>query len=376
MKEERYFKFIGDESDYNFNTFSTGTIYKGSHKRHEIYKSVNGLSKIHQKRWEEVSKEEYLLQEGELDYLPKKYAVYNDGSEHFKQLFIKYANSGCINVEFLDGSDVNNYYEVDTTIELHKETFVTNICGNKSYLDEDTIVLTIDQFAKASGIKKIILGYVWKDGFSEKYLKLACKIVGIRESMFNLGEDGVIFKDPSPAKNSLQEEGVLDEWFKPVYVDVESPIKAGDWVIGWFRGDDKIDYKQKAWEVGRTFVGTYGLTYVEPKKNPNHNTELKTVRRATEEEIKIANAIPKDSYIVIQDMGNKVGPAFNVGGVYKLDVDYVEGGDFNVYKDNYGIRNGYFNTEDGFKIRLATEEEVRSYGKPKLSKIADTKVKS
>ena len=60
-----------------------------------------------------------------------------------------------------------------------------------------------------------IIGYKWKNGFKNRYEVAACLIANSLD--LEVLMDGTRFKELSTVKKNLQEAGVLDLWFEPVY---------------------------------------------------------------------------------------------------------------------------------------------------------------
>ena len=132
-------------------------------------------------------------------------------------------------------------------------------------------------------MKKNILGYRWKEGYCEKYEAAANSIIGTTALKDVKGRCMISYYI---GVNKLQQAGVLDLWFEPVY-DEQPQYKVGDWVVGYVNSSGGVVY----------FIGRYAS----PKQMDNwivlkeHYSMVKSMscglfdgikRHATEEEIK------------------------------------------------------------------------------------------
>lgn len=126
--------------------------------------------------------------------------------------------------------DIHNWFEKklkrtvaspDKKVYYHYPEIKSWVCTSQEKYEEMGYILLSEEEFKNMYMKdqKEIIGYDFKDETSKQYESAAAKICGCINDRLGRIHDDYIFKPHSSNYESLKEAGVLEVWFKPVYVN-------------------------------------------------------------------------------------------------------------------------------------------------------------
>lgn len=238
--------------------------------------------------------------------------------------------------------------------------------------------ITFEQFKKhvlkQEDMEREIIGYKLKEDCGQ--YKEAAKIIADTTTDYTKDK----FLPNSTTYNNFKKAGVLELWFESVY---KKEFKVGDIVVvteqctgnnakvGHIVVLDEIDLKDTR--------GIYYNVSDEYKLYGAYdNSWCRNIRLATPEEIKKATEVvfKAGSYVVITKSDFSLYD-FHIGGTYKLTENFgTNYGNFRVEKDDNGDSNAYSNLKNYFtdpnykiEVRLATQQEIDEYNKPKVTEL-------
>jgi hypothetical protein len=133
---------------------------------------------------------------------------------------------------------------------------------------------------------------------AQNIIDVACE--AWKKELFTIWGQDIIFKRNIEITETFYQKmrkactAPQNELFDDIFGKDVISYKVGDWVVGWFCKNDK--YSNKAWKIGEV-----SDKYVYPSTNLTHNTDLKHLRLATDEEIIKAQHIPEGVACLVRD---------------------------------------------------------------------------
>ena len=215
-KLKEHFQKLYPKEDYNNSiNFMTNYYYRFYIVNGDSigYQSSSYVKTFYEtyKASKEIEFSDFDFQE-ELTKLPKYWAVFNDGSQEFKEIVINYIKEK-YNPPFY--GDFKVYYGVN------KDDFkVIKASLSKDNFHKESVLLTIEEFKNLTQktMEKKIIGYKLKEEF-KKYEEQAAAIVYENKTTRLEGNygNGARFTEKSIAVQRLEKAGLLDIWFEKVY---------------------------------------------------------------------------------------------------------------------------------------------------------------
>lgn len=159
------------------------------------------------------------------DYIGKKVAIHTPTQEEFDAIRALYPSIDLLKPEHW------NEFKSETCIFLDKGRFLyESLQFAKDFNNEIIPALEFLQ-------EQELIGWVWKEGYMEKYLMAFCEIIGhtLTEVVLkhNISVYGWHFMENSLYAKSLKEAGVLEIWFNPVYKQQKQYPPAGTPCLFW-----------------------------------------------------------------------------------------------------------------------------------------------
>lgn len=205
----KFYKYwIGN--NYTFYGYDGSDEYNGTACYNSIYYFDNTPKLLTIEEFIELSKEESILKELEMqqftkqDWINGKCAI--EWEEENRELLLQFFKE-CYNSPSPVGTSKYYYAQGSGDWYATRETTLP--------------IVKIKQLLKQTNMEKEIIGYKLKEGH-EKFIPALDKI--------SYTYSGGTFMKNSPFYHHFKEAGVLDLWFEPIY-SVEEEYKVEDWVI-------------------------------------------------------------------------------------------------------------------------------------------------